>query len=66
MVIDCVGGNDISKICATIFDVVLEEARKSRPNGPPLSYIYCSGTWVHGNHPQGSKPFFEFGCSDCC
>lgn len=57
MVIDCVGGNDISKLCASIFDAVLEEAKVSRPNGPPLSYIYCSGTWVHGNHLEGKLKF---------
>jgi len=24
--------------------------KMARPNGPSLSYIYCSGTRVHGNH----------------
>ncbi|KAG8908767.1 hypothetical protein FRB99_003005 [Tulasnella sp. 403] len=58
VVIDAVGGGDLQKCADTILDTVVEEARKARPEGPPLSYIYCSGTWVHGDHqevPYGSN-----------
>lgn len=48
--IDCVGGEVISSVAHQILDTVIEEAAKHRPQGPPLSYIYCSGTWVHGDN----------------
>lgn len=49
VVIDAVGGDSISKVGHAILDACLTVAPRSRPNGPPLSYIYCSGTWVHGD-----------------
>lgn len=57
VVIDAVGGNDIYKVGHTILDASISAAGKARPHGPPLSYIYCSGTWVHGDHasPAGKE-----------
>lgn len=43
MVVDVTGGIDIVDLGQVIFQTALEEAQKARPNGPPLSYIYCSG-----------------------
>ncbi|KAI5479347.1 NAD P-binding protein [Pseudohyphozyma bogoriensis] len=57
-VVDAVGGNEIANTCTTILDCVKLEAEKSRPHGPPLSLIYASGTWVHGDSldpPFGSR-----------
>ena len=42
VVIDAVGGSDIVKAGHSILDTVIIEAKKARPRGPPLSYIYCS------------------------
>jgi nucleoside-diphosphate-sugar epimerase len=50
VVIDAVGGGNIASIGHIILDSAIEVAKKTRPFGPPLSYIYCSGTWVHGDH----------------
>ena len=44
VVIDTVGGNSIAEIGHTILDTAIAEAKKARPDGPPLSYIYCSGS----------------------
>ncbi|KAM0751470.1 NAD(P)-binding protein [Meredithblackwellia eburnea MCA 4105] len=57
-VVDCVGGMEIAKLCKIILDTVVAEASASRPHGPPLSFIYASGTWVHGdsiNELHGSR-----------
>lgn len=43
MVIDAVGGDQIANIGHLILDTSIEQAKKARPQGPPLSYIYCSG-----------------------
>lgn len=48
-VVECLGGDDLRDQGLRILEVVVEEAKKHRPNGPPLSYCYCSGTWVHGD-----------------
>lgn len=40
-VIDAVGGDDIAKVAHAILDAVIAEAKKTRPHGPPLSYVYC-------------------------
>lgn len=39
VVIDAVGGSDIQKLSKLILETVVEEARKSRPQGPPLAFI---------------------------
>ena len=40
---------DIKTISQYVFEVSLEAARKTRGTSVPrLTYIYCSGTWVHG------------------
>lgn len=55
VVIDCVGGEVITTVPYSILDAVIDEAAKARPDGPPLSYIYCSGTWVHGSDKSERK-----------
>ncbi|KAK9900076.1 NAD(P)-binding protein [Cystobasidium minutum MCA 4210] len=47
-VVDVSGGEDEEELGPTIFQATMEESNKARANGPPLSYIYCSGSWVHG------------------
>jgi nucleoside-diphosphate-sugar epimerase len=51
-VIDCVGGTaDIKKLSEDILLSVSNAARELRPQGSPkLTYIYTSGTWVHGEN----------------
>jgi hypothetical protein len=49
VIIDAIGGDKIADIGHLILDTTIEQAKKARPQGPPLSYIYCSGTWVHGD-----------------
>jgi len=49
VVIDTVGGDTLYKVGHTILDTCISESAKARPHGPPLAYIYCSGTWVHGD-----------------
>ncbi|EJD05188.1 NAD-binding protein [Fomitiporia mediterranea MF3/22] len=50
VVIDCIGGMDIKTISQYVFEVALEAAKKTRgTSAPRLTYIYCSGTWVHGD-----------------
>ncbi|KAM0790702.1 hypothetical protein ACM66B_004559 [Microbotryomycetes sp. NB124-2] len=56
-VIDAVGGSEIAHISETIRETVAQEAKQSRPHGPPLAFVYCSGTWLHGDiakPPYGS------------
>jgi nucleoside-diphosphate-sugar epimerase len=50
--IDCVGGTaDIKKLSEEILQAVSNAARELRPQGSPkLTYIYTSGTWVHGDN----------------
>lgn len=42
-VVDVSGGEDEEELGPTIFQATMEESNKARANGPPLSYIYCSG-----------------------
>lgn len=62
VVIDCVGGSSIQKMCGRIFEQVLISAKTNRINGPAISYIYCSGTWVHGNHLEGRSISLTCSC----
>ena len=50
--IDCVGGSaDIAKVSQIVLQAVSDAARQLRPQGAPkLTYIYTSGTWVHGDN----------------
>ncbi|KAK4057089.1 hypothetical protein OIO90_001989 [Microbotryomycetes sp. JL221] len=48
-VIDAIGGATIKEIGNTVLETVKREAAKSRPQGPPLSFIYTGGTWLHGD-----------------
>ncbi|KAI5117726.1 hypothetical protein M0805_006211 [Coniferiporia weirii] len=49
IVVDCIGGMDIKVLSQKVFDIASEAAKKARGSSPlKLTYIYCSGTWVHG------------------
>jgi nucleoside-diphosphate-sugar epimerase len=52
VVIECVGGTaDIRKLSATILEATSKAVKTSRPaHARKLTYIYTSGTWVHGNN----------------
>ena len=49
---DCVGGTaDVKKLSEEILLAVSNAARELRPQGSPkLTYIFTSGTWVHGDN----------------
>jgi nucleoside-diphosphate-sugar epimerase len=48
-IIDASGGNDIKTSSATILQDVIAAVKSVRPpHSPKIAYIYCSGTWVHG------------------
>ena len=51
-VIECVGGSaDIKTLSEEILLAVSKAAKELRPQGSPkLTYIYTSGTWVHGDN----------------
>ncbi|KAH8112045.1 NAD-binding protein [Phellopilus nigrolimitatus] len=50
VVIDCTGGTDIQPLSQYVFDVACAAARTARgASAPRLTYIYCSGSWVHGD-----------------
>ena len=50
--IDCVGGTaDIKRVSEEILLTISKAAKLLRPQGSPkLTYIYTSGTWVHGDN----------------
>ena len=50
VVIECVGGTaDIKTLSEELFTAIKKAALALRPSGAPkLTYIYTSGTWVHG------------------
>ncbi|KZT29608.1 NAD(P)-binding protein [Neolentinus lepideus HHB14362 ss-1] len=51
VVIDAVGGVEIKTSSNVILQAVSQAAKAGRPPfAPKLSYIYSSGTWVHGNN----------------
>lgn len=52
--IDCVGGSaDIAKLSELLFTAISNAAKQLRPQGAPkLTYIYTSGTWVHGDNRE--------------
>ncbi|KAJ7696316.1 hypothetical protein B0H17DRAFT_1007874 [Mycena rosella] len=50
VVIEAIGGGDLKTLGNTTFERVTKAATELRPAGAPfLSYIYSSGTWVHGD-----------------
>lgn len=51
-VLECVGGTaDIKTLSEEILVAVSKAAQELRPQGAPkLTYIYTSGTWVHGEN----------------
>jgi len=51
-VLECVGGTaDIKTLSESILAAVGKAAQELRPQGAPrLTYIYTSGTWVHGEN----------------
>ena len=53
-VIDCVGGSaDIKTLAGETVVAISKAAQRLRPEGAPkLTYIYTSGTWVHGDNRE--------------
>ena len=52
VVIDCLGTTDPAALRSDI-EAYLEAAKSTRPVGAPnLTYIYTSGTWVHGHNRE--------------
>ncbi|TFK49591.1 NAD(P)-binding protein [Heliocybe sulcata] len=50
VVIDAVGGMEIKTLSDSVLQAVSQAAKARRPSfAPKLSYIYSSGTWVHGD-----------------
>jgi nucleoside-diphosphate-sugar epimerase len=48
IVIDAAGGPS-SQMDEDIYKAVHDMAKRTRSQGPPLTYIYTSGTWVNGD-----------------
>ncbi|EKM60369.1 uncharacterized protein PHACADRAFT_179692 [Phanerochaete carnosa HHB-10118-sp] len=51
IIIDAVGGTaDIRELSKSLLNTIASAAQASRPaHAPKLTYIYTSGTWVHGD-----------------
>lgn len=50
VIIEAVGGSDVKTIAPSTFERVVKAVNQLRPHDAPLlSYIYTSGTWVHGD-----------------
>ena len=49
MVIDAVGGTDIKVLSEQMLQATAEAAGRRPAGSPKLTYVYTSGTWVHGN-----------------
>jgi len=50
-VIEALGGADLETLSIATFTAVSNAARELRPQGAPkLTYIFTSGTWVHGDN----------------
>ncbi|KAL1746899.1 hypothetical protein HDZ31DRAFT_61724 [Schizophyllum fasciatum] len=55
VVIDAVGGTDVRALSQALFAATAAAAARLRPAGAPrLSYIYSSGTWVHGERRRAA------------
>lgn len=50
VVIDAIGGSaDISSLSNELLQAIIDTVKSSRdPSAPKLTYVYTSGTWVHG------------------
>ncbi|KAJ7133335.1 hypothetical protein C8R44DRAFT_829260 [Mycena epipterygia] len=49
-IIEAIGGRDVATLSSKIFERVIKAVKKLRPDcAPLLSYIYTSGTFVHGD-----------------
>lgn len=49
MIIDALGGNDVRTLSDSILSSTASAASDLRPaHAPKITYIYTSGTWVHG------------------
>ncbi|KZT73881.1 hypothetical protein DAEQUDRAFT_808055 [Daedalea quercina L-15889] len=56
VVIDAVGGQDIRMLSETLLNTTAAAAQKHRPaHASKLTYIYTSGTWVHGDDQKEVK-----------
>ena len=56
VVIEAIGGMEIRTISAQLLKVTGDEAAKTRPPGAPkLTYIWTSGTWLHGDDHKTIK-----------
>jgi nucleoside-diphosphate-sugar epimerase len=54
VVIDAVGGAEIGTLGEALFNAARSAAESARTAGAPrLTYIYTSGTWVHGDNRHG-------------
>lgn len=49
IVIDAVGGENSATIAPSLHKAVSDAAARRPPGTPPLTYIYTSGMWVHGD-----------------
>ncbi|KAJ7160363.1 hypothetical protein C8R46DRAFT_1164811 [Mycena filopes] len=50
VILDAVGGPQLASLTRTTFERVTNAVRDLRPtHAPLLSYVYTSGTWVHGD-----------------
>ncbi|KAI0719254.1 NAD(P)-binding protein [Cerioporus squamosus] len=50
VIIDAVGGTDLKELSDYILSATADAVRMHRPShAPKLTYIYTSGTWVHGD-----------------
>ena len=50
VLIDAVGGTELKTLSETLLNAVAAAAKSTRPaHAPKLTYIYSSGTWVHGD-----------------
>jgi len=49
VVVDCIGGMEVNAVNLKVLDIISQAAKSSRGSRvPKLTYIYSSGTWMHG------------------
>ncbi|CDO75541.1 hypothetical protein BN946_scf184883.g3 [Trametes cinnabarina] len=50
-IIDAVGGTDLRRVSQFLLNAIASAVQKHRsPHAPKLTYVYTSGTWVHGEN----------------
>lgn len=55
-VVDATGGPETQRLSSELLALVSDAAKSTRPaHAPRLTYIYTSGTWVHGDDRTGVK-----------